>query len=369
MVEAQSFSMPGATANSFAGNAPVSPPTAKISNRWRTIVLTAIVVVNAAVAIWLCLDVSQMLRAVQANAGAELLGRLTQWRELAITAMAGAGLVLALVTFFGFRVIEAAWGTLLVAHEADWEKRADRWRIHLAEKSLSEEHLIKIRKGLEAEIANLTQANHELTEELNRRKKAERSLSAQRQQLEASKDVLQVHVQARAQELQKLQRQYELILNAAGEGICGVEPGGKITFVNPTAAKLMGLEVPKMVGCNETELFGAVAQSDTVPRSPRSSCARKSARTTGWWAAWSCSRTSPSANNRPKPSCARRTNSPAPTPNSSNSPSSPPMTCRSRCEKSAPSAIASRPSAKPSSRPRAPTIWIACKTPPPACRP
>lgn len=103
----------------------------------------------------------------------------------------------------------------------------------------------KVRKDLEHELAALKMAAQDLEEELDRRKKAERSLSAQRQQLEASKDVLQVHVQARAQELQKLQRQYELILNAASEGICGVDPNGKITFANPTAARLWDLKSRK----------------------------------------------------------------------------------------------------------------------------
>jgi PAS domain S-box-containing protein len=264
MVEAQSFSVTGAQATSLASGANTTPPLPEVSHRWRTLVLAAIIVVNAAVAVWLFLDVTQLLRTVQAGAGADMLQRLTQWRELAVTAMAGAGLLLALVTFAAFRFTESAWVKRVQSREEEWERKADRWRIQITEKTLSEEHLNKVRKGLEAEVGALKQTNVELDQELTRRKKAERSLSAQRQQLEASKDVLQVHVQARAQELQKLQRQYELILNAAGEGICSVEPNGKITFVNPTAAKLMGLEVTKMVGCNETELFGALAQHDTA---------------------------------------------------------------------------------------------------------
>lgn len=264
MVEAQSFSVAGAPATSFASSANSVPPVPEGSHRWRTLVLAAIIVVNAAVAVWLFLDVTQLLRTVQTGAGDDVSGRLTHWRDLAVTAMAGAGLLLALVTFAAFRFTENSWLKRVESSEAEWEKRSDRWRIQITEKTLSEEHLVKVRKNLESELADLSQANRELEAELNRRKKAERSLSAQRQQLEASKDVLQVHVQARAMELQKLQRQYELILNAAGEGICGVEPNGKITFVNPTAAKLMGLEVTKMVGCNETDVFGALVQQDTT---------------------------------------------------------------------------------------------------------
>jgi len=263
MVEAQSFSVAGAPAAALAGgNAAALIPV--VSHRWRTLLLGAIIVVNAAVAVWLFLELSQVLRAGQTAAGNELINHLSRWRDLAVMAMAGAGLILALVTFAAFHFTGRSWLQRVQYTEAEWEKKADRWRIQIAEKTLSEEHLAKLRKHHEGEIVTLKQANRELEEELDRRKKAERDLSAQRQQLAASKDVLQVHVQARAQELQKLQRQYELILNAAGEGICGVEPNGKITFVNPTAAKLMGLEVAKMVGRTEVDLFGTVAQHDTT---------------------------------------------------------------------------------------------------------
>ncbi|HBF34892.1 TPA: hypothetical protein DDW35_10065 [Candidatus Sumerlaeota bacterium] len=44
------------------------------------------------------------------------------------------------------------------------------------------------------------------------------------------------------EELQRVQRETELILNAAGEGIYGVDREGKATFVNPEAARLLGYE-------------------------------------------------------------------------------------------------------------------------------
>jgi len=264
MVEAQSLSVAGAPATSLAGNASLAPSYPEVSNRWRTIVLAAIIAVNATVAIWLFLDLTQLLRASSGGGGDDLLKGVARWRELAVQAVAGAGLVLALITFAAFRITEGSWLKRVQTFEVEWQRKADRWRLLFTEKSLSEEHLNKVRKDLEHELAALKMTTQDLEEELDRRKKAERSLSAQRQQLEASKDVLQVHVQARAQELQKLQRQYELILNAASEGICGVDPNGKITFANPTAARLMGLEISKMIGRNETDLFGALTQRDTT---------------------------------------------------------------------------------------------------------
>jgi PAS domain S-box-containing protein len=266
MVEAQSFTIAEASPAPFVSDDGKSPRqvAAAPHQHWRFLVLGAIIVVNAAVAVWLCLDVTQVSRAMLTGGDAELLSRVARWRDVAVQAMAGAGLVLALVTFAAFRFTEQAWLKRFASAQREWESESSRLRLLFAEKKRSEEHLLTTRTGLNSQITALTHANQDLQDELNRRRRAERSLSAQRQQLEATKDVLQVHVQARAQELQKLQRQYELILNAAGEGICGVEPGGKITFVNPTAARLLGLEVSKMVGCAETEVFGVPAQNDTT---------------------------------------------------------------------------------------------------------
>jgi PAS domain S-box-containing protein len=46
----------------------------------------------------------------------------------------------------------------------------------------------------------------------------------------------------------KLSRRNELILNAAGEGIFGLDLDGNHTFVNPSAAKMLGYEVQELTG-------------------------------------------------------------------------------------------------------------------------
>ena len=48
--------------------------------------------------------------------------------------------------------------------------------------------------------------------------------------------------------LERLRRQNELILNAAGEGIYGLDLQGNTTFVNPAAAKMIGWEVEDLIG-------------------------------------------------------------------------------------------------------------------------
>ena len=44
------------------------------------------------------------------------------------------------------------------------------------------------------------------------------------------------------QALNQFRRRLELILDAAGEGICGLDAHGVITFINPRGAKLLGWE-------------------------------------------------------------------------------------------------------------------------------
>ncbi|MGH7997854.1 MAG: ATP-binding protein, partial [Brasilonema sp.] len=48
--------------------------------------------------------------------------------------------------------------------------------------------------------------------------------------------------------LERLSHQNELILNSVGEGLCGLDKSGKITFVNPAAAKLLGYQVKELIG-------------------------------------------------------------------------------------------------------------------------
>lgn len=62
---------------------------------------------------------------------------------------------------------------------------------------------------------------------------------------------LQTDVTARKQAevtLERLQRQNELILNSAGEGIYGLDQTGILTFINPAAARMLGWEADELVG-------------------------------------------------------------------------------------------------------------------------
>jgi PAS domain S-box-containing protein len=55
--------------------------------------------------------------------------------------------------------------------------------------------------------------------------------------------------------LERLSRQNESILNSAGEGILGLDIQGKITFVNPAAARMTGYTVDELIGQSLHEML------------------------------------------------------------------------------------------------------------------
>ncbi len=57
------------------------------------------------------------------------------------------------------------------------------------------------------------------------------------------------------EEIEKLSRRNQLLLDAAGEGIYGVDVDGNITFINPSALAMLGLMENEAMGQNSHELF------------------------------------------------------------------------------------------------------------------
>jgi diguanylate cyclase (GGDEF)-like protein/PAS domain S-box-containing protein len=62
----------------------------------------------------------------------------------------------------------------------------------------------------------------------------------------ASQDITERLAQQEA--LSRMSRQREAILDAAGEGICGLDPDGAITFANPAAAGMLGRNIAALAG-------------------------------------------------------------------------------------------------------------------------
>jgi PAS domain S-box-containing protein len=142
----------------------------------------------------------------------------------------------------------------------EWKSEAATLLVQVSEARRMRDQSQIAQGKIEQRLNALVAERATLQEELDRRNRADRVLAARRQELETSKSVLELHVQARTQELQKLQRRYELILNAAGEGILGFDVEGKTTFVNPAVEKITGWSMEELAGKMEAEIFGDQSQ-------------------------------------------------------------------------------------------------------------
>jgi len=188
---------------------------------------------------------------------AEFLARVGRWQLAMTLVMAGGGGILILTATGGFRARQRVQTLRLAQSDEEWKKQVGELRVLLAGKARVAGELYEERETLVAQIARLSHAKAVLEDELNHRRQMEKSLALQRQELARAKDVLELHVRARTQEVEQLQRRSELILNSAAEGICGFDLHGKVTFANPAAARMMGLSVPEMIGRPEQNLFPA----------------------------------------------------------------------------------------------------------------
>jgi two-component system sensor kinase FixL len=230
---------------------------------------TVVMVLGLAGAVWLYwsgvrnlkAQVAQIAQIVDSSPNAaqekiaRLVGEANAWALQTAAAAAVGGVTVLLITIMGgrwWRRTSLAYSARLTRESA---QRIQRLQNQLADATLSEESSHKAKSEVEQRMATLSQAHATLQGELNQLKLAEKSLAQQTQQLERSKDVLELHVQARTQELLKLQRRNELILNSAGEGICGFDLQGKSTFVNPAAARITGWKIEEMIGRSEEEIF------------------------------------------------------------------------------------------------------------------
>ena len=175
----------------------------------------------------------------------------------------GGSVVLFGLSFvFWYRAFQRRLQDMLFYWEADSRKMMEvgqnLQQSQLERHKLNEE-LTKLKTELDRRVETRTKdlnlACEKLRAELNERKQAEKALAQQAQELGRSKDVLELHVQARTQELQKLQKRNESILNSAGEGIYGLDLQGRTTFVNPAAAKMTGWKVDELIGKPESEVF------------------------------------------------------------------------------------------------------------------
>ncbi len=228
------------------------------------VIATILMVLTIGGSTWLYVSGLQNLRASSAQNGdnpapdpkiPQLVSQANHWAlQMGLAAVAG-GAALFLVTVTGSRRSRIKW---IQHHEQlarESESRTQQMLGQLADIKVLEEDARKAYGEVGRRLTEVSNAHATLQRELDQRRMAEKSLAQQTQQLERSKDVLEMHVQARTQELQKMQRRNELILNSAGEGICGFDLQGRATFVNPVVAKITGWKVEELIGKTEEAIF------------------------------------------------------------------------------------------------------------------
>jgi len=178
--------------------------------------------------------------------------------------VASVSVLAAVASLASLLVASSTWRrhfvSTLEARTQEWKSESATMVVQVAEARRLRDQSQIAQAKLEQRLNALVAERTGLQEELDRRNRADRVLTAKRQELENSKNVLELHVQARTKELQKLQRRYELILNAAGEGILGFDVEGKTTFVNPAVEKITGWSMEELAGKMEAEIFGEDSQ-------------------------------------------------------------------------------------------------------------
>ncbi len=194
----------------------------------------------------------------------EFLARVGQWQLVTTLVMVAGGGLLIAMTVGSFRQRRRAFVRQLSQTEGEWKLLVSNLRAELDQQEAARSELSKQMEQLHTEITNLAREKTVLADELERRRRTERSLAQQRQELARSKDVLELHVQARKQEVAKLQLRSDLILNSVVEGICGFDLQGRVTFANPAAARILDLSEQDMIGKPAESLFPAF-KSDSGP--------------------------------------------------------------------------------------------------------
>lgn len=175
------------------------------------------------------------------------------FRLTLVTAGGGAFVIAALAA--GLVLSRRGWARRWDVREEQWRSKEAGLQFQLAERQRLEADWAEAEARARAHEAELERRIAVLQSDLDLRRRSEHSLSQQRQVLESSKTVLELHVQARTREVQELKHRYELILNSAGEGICGLDPHGKVTFVNPAVGGITGWSLEEIIGKTLREVF------------------------------------------------------------------------------------------------------------------
>ncbi len=131
--------------------------------------------------------------------------------------------------------------------------------------TLEEAHgdLEQLKQTVTQTIGLLTAQSHALQ---NSASILERTVEERTTDLRKAKQSLEEEIQERrttTQQLEKVGRQVQLILNSAGEGIYGLDLHGKVTFINPAGATMLGYDNDELLGMPMHETIHHTMQDGT----------------------------------------------------------------------------------------------------------
>lgn len=141
-----------------------------------------------------------------------------------------------------------------------------RWSVAEGyEKSLSRVliSIVDITENKRVEEA-LRENESQLKDAITAMKKVEKELHLYHEYLEEM-------IKVRTEELEGTKQKNELILNSVGDGIFGMDNDGRVTFINPAAAKMIGWEIDEILGQRQHLLIhhsfsdGSVYNSEDCP--------------------------------------------------------------------------------------------------------
>ena len=196
---------------------------------------------------------------------AVLLKQFDHWVFWVVLGTVGGATAGGLAMLGGVLLSRRAWKQRVQTWDQEWRETTAQLERRVAESRKAEDQARAVRAEAQNRVVAVEAENTKLQTELDRLKRAGKTLTQQQQALESSKAVLEVHVQSRTKDLQKLQRRYEHILNSAGEGICGLDARGKTTFANPAVARLTGWKLEELIGKTEHEIFGGNGANGQAP--------------------------------------------------------------------------------------------------------
>ncbi|MBI4389257.1 MAG: PAS domain S-box protein [Nitrospinae bacterium] len=114
-----------------------------------------------------------------------------------------------------------------------------------------DETLLNVMKHVGAQLGRVFERDRSEINQRLARENLEKSIAGQTAKLSRANQSLQSEIlehKRDKEELDRLNRQYDLILTSAGEGIFGLDPRGNFTFVNPAAAQALGYAGSEIIG-------------------------------------------------------------------------------------------------------------------------